>query len=127
MVDALEIYCQKFIEKSEENYKLYEFLSKEGKFLEWQIVAIFYSALCLAKAYLYKKGIPINSINSHDNVKFYLASEKNCKSLGVIKYYDVLYSYGREARYLNRRMSVNKLDTALKNYKIVKELLMKNY
>ena len=41
---------EEYILKSEENYDLYNFLAQNDKFLDWQITALFYSALCLIKA-----------------------------------------------------------------------------
>ena len=123
----LDKYCSAFIDKSDENFKLYEFLNKNNCFLGWQVVAIFYSALCYVKAYLYKKGFPINSINSHDNIRFYLGSESYAKSVNVLNYYQVLYRNSRDARYTTKKISKDRLEYVLKNYMQVKELLSKNY
>ena len=123
----LDKYCEDFIAKSNENYELFEFLKDSDKFIDWQIVAIFYSALCFAKAYLYKKGMPINSINSHDNIKFFLCNERNAKDLQVIKYYDCLYVASRDARYKHKKMTKEKLQRALKDYNKVMELLRSIY
>ncbi len=123
----LDEYCEDFINKSKENYELYEFLSKNNLFLGWQIVAIFYSALCYAKAYLYKKGAPINSINSHDNIKFLLANESYAKTSNVLIYYETLYRNSRDARYKNKKITQGRLNHILDNYKKVMELLEKNY
>ena len=106
---------------------MYEFLASSKRFLSWQIVAVFYSSLCFVKAYLYKKGIPINSINSHDSIKFYLASEAYAKRNNVLQYYEVLYRNSRDARYTNKIINQARLDYVLKNYKKVKDLLEKNY
>lgn len=119
----LENYCNAFIEKSNENYKLYEFLKSNGAFIDWQIVSIFYSALCLAKAYLYSKNIPLNSINSHDNIKYYLATETNAKRSNVLLYYNNLYRNSRDARYTTKKMTQGRLNTCLIDYVKVKELL----
>ncbi len=123
----LEDYCSEFIEKSEQNYKLYEFLNKNNCFIEWQITAIFYSALCYAKAYLYKKGMPINSINSHDNIKFFLAAEQNMKTSNILVYYEIIYSLSRDARYKCKKMTQEKLNRALENYNKVIEILKEKY
>lgn len=126
MVDVLKDYCAGFISKSKENFALYEFLNEQDKFINWQVVAIFYSALCLAKAYFYSKGVKRNSINSHDAVKYWLACDVYTKRNEVLKYYNVLYAFSREARYSNKNITKTKLQTAIKNYEIVKELLEKD-
>ena len=72
-----------FLAKSEENFRLYEFLKNNKSFENWQIVALFYSALCYAKAYLYNKNIPQNSINSHDSIRRWLSSESAAKLADV--------------------------------------------
>ena len=59
----MDRYVTDYLEKSKENYRLYEHLLQNDSFESWQIVAIFYSALCIAKAYLYYKKVPKNSIN----------------------------------------------------------------
>lgn len=119
----LKNYCNAFIEKSDENYKLYEFLKTNNEFIDWQIVSIFYSALCLAKAYLYSKNIPLNSINSHDNIKYYLATETNAKRSNVLVYYNNLYRNSRDARYTTKKMTQGRLNNCLVDYNKVKELL----
>lgn len=123
----LEQYCNAFIAKSDENFELYEYLNKANKFVGWQVIAIFYSALCYAKAYLYKKGMPLNSINSHDSIKFYLANETYAKSTKVLVYYEILYRASRDARYTNKPIKPERIDHVLKNYMQVKEILSKNY
>lgn len=123
----LDNYCQAFVQKSIENYQLYEFLSASKQFITWQVVAIFYSSLCFVKAYLYKKGIPINSINSHDCIKFYLANETYAKQNNILQYYEVLYRNSRDARYSNKTINQERLNYVLQNYEKVKELLERNY
>lgn len=119
----LEEYCNKFITKSKENYRLFEKLRNDNDFIEWQIVAIFYSALCLAKAYLYSKNIPINSINSHDNIKYWLATEQQAKQSKVLTYYENLYRNSRDARYTTKTMTQGRLNNCVLDYNKVKELL----
>lgn len=116
MVDK---YSLDYIQKSKENKELFDFLATAQKFNNWQIVAIFYSALCQAKAYLYSKNIPINSINSHDTIKGWLAKETESKRLGVLKYYEILYKDSRDARYTTKRITQERINNALKNYEIV--------
>lgn len=123
----LDKYCAAFVEKSENNYKLYEFLSKNNCFTDWQVVAIFYSALCFVKAYLYKKGYPINSLNTHDLIKFYLGAESYAKNNKVIIYYTNLYRSSRDARYLTKKFDKNRLKYILDNYHKVIDLLKANY
>ena len=123
----LEKYCKAFIEKSNDNYRLYEFLNKQNDFVEWQVVAIFYSALCYVKAYLYKKGFPLNAINSHDTIKFYIGNESYAKANNVIVPYTNLYRNSRDARYSEKKFDKNRLTYVLENYKQVKEILSKNY
>lgn len=122
----LNKYCEDFISKAEENYRLYEFLKEANKFLNWQVVAIFYSALCLAKAYLYFNGVPINSINSHDNIKFLLATETGAKINKISPIYARLYSYSRDARYTNKNIKPTIMTSILEDYQKVKELLKIN-
>lgn len=119
-------YCQIYFEKSVENYALYEYLAKEGRFLDWQIIAIFYSALCYAKAYLYNKGIAQNTINSHDHIKHWLTTESGAKRVGVFHYYEKLYFDSRDARYSTKRLSPERIKQALLNYQKVKQLLVIN-
>lgn len=119
----LDEYCKQFLEKSEENYKLYEFLKEHKCFVNWQVVAIFYSALCLAKAYLYKNGAPINTINSHDNIKFLLLNTSSLKNSDVYAHYNRLYSYSRDARYANKNIKPSRLASILEDFEKVKAVL----
>ena len=123
----LDNYCAGFIAKSEENYKLYELLKEQNSFIEWQVVAIFYSALCYAKAYLYKKGIGINCINSHDSIKFYLGNETQAKQSNVLTPYLNLYRNSRDARYTNKKFNIARLENILKDYKTIIKFLKENY
>ena len=120
----MDNYVTDYIKKSEENYKLYEFLAQHNKFESWQVVTIFYSALCLAKAYLYSKNIPKNSINSHDCIKGGLAKEKNSRNLNVLYYYENLYRDSRDARYSTKKISKERIKKALENFKEVKQKLI---
>lgn len=120
----MDQYSLGFIHMSDENYKLYEFLSKNKKFINWQVIAIFYSALCYVKAYLYSSGnLPKNSINSHEKIKEWLTTEINAKRSNVLCYYEKLYFDSRDARYSLKKISQGRIDRALENYKKVKELL----
>lgn len=119
----MDKYAQIYINKATDNFALYEFLKKNDCFEAWQITAIFYSALCYAKAYLYNMGIPENSINSHDSIKNWLVNETNAKRLGIIQYYEKLYIDSRDARYSIKTISKNRISEALNNYKKVKDLL----
>ena len=120
----LKKLCSDFIAKSNENFALYELLKNQNKFIEWQAVAIFYSALCITKAYLYSKGIKINSINSHDDIKFWLTSESSLKHTNVYEVYSHLYRHSRNARYLtNKRITNEIINRMLKDYQIVKDNL----
>jgi len=122
-----EKIVNRYIEKSEENYKLYEHLNSIDSFIEWQIVALFYSALCHVKAYLYNKNsLDLNSINSHDDIRFYLINESQAKRIGVFRYYDILYKEGRDARYNCIKTTKERLFATLKNYQKVKELIKIN-
>ena len=115
-----------FFAKSEENFRLYEFLKNNKSFENWQIVALFYSALCYAKAYLYNKNIPQNSINSHDSIRRWLSSESAAKLADVLKYYEPLYRDSRDARYTVKKISKERISKAFENYNKVKELLIVN-
>ena len=119
----IDKYVQIYLEKAQENYELYCFLAKADKFVPWQLTAVFYSALCLAKAYLYNKGIKENSINSHDNIKGWLTTESNAKKLNVFYYYEKLYYDSRDARYSIKKISRERIKRALENYEKVKNLL----
>ena len=120
----MDSYVSDYLQKSKENYELYEFLAKNNKFHSWQIVAIFYSALCIAKAYLYHKKIHKNSINSHDSIKYWLASETEAKRLNVLSYYERLYQDSRDARYSIKKISKDRIKRALENYGKVQSLLL---
>ncbi len=119
----MDIYTKIYLEKATENYDLYNELSKLGRFKAWELTAIFYSALCLAKAYLYNKGIKENSINSHESIKNWLTTESGAKRSGVFCYYEKLYFDSRDARYSIKKISQNRIDEALKNYEKIKTLL----
>lgn len=120
----MDSYVNCYLKKSKENYQLYEFLAQNDKFTTWQIVAIFYSALCIAKAYLYNKKLPKNSINSHDSIKKWLASETDAKRLNVLYYYEKLYQDSRDARYSTKKISKERIKRALDNYGKVQHLLL---
>lgn len=119
----MDKYTQIYLNKAEENYALYELLKSVDQFEAWQLTAIFYSALCLAKAYLYNKGIKENSINSHESIKGWLTQETEAKRLGVFHYYEQLYFDSRDARYTIKRISTARIQKALENYQKVKSLL----
>ena len=123
----LDKYCQDFLDKSRRNYELYQHLNASDIFLDWQVVAIFYSALCYVKAYLYSKGVAINTINSHDNIKFYLSTEEYAKRVKVLQYYSNLYRDSRDARYSNKEIGKSRVNFAIQNYNKVKELLEPNF
>lgn len=111
-------------EKSDSNYKLYEFLSENSKFNDWQIVALFYSALCYMKAYLYSKtGICLDSINSHDSVKDLISKETTLKRLGIIIPYEELYREARTARYTSKTFKENRINKAKCNLNQIKALV----
>jgi hypothetical protein len=120
----MDTYVTDYLAKSDENFALYEFLKDSNKFDGWQLVAIFYSALCIAKAYLYNKKFPKNSINSHDSIKNWLASETEAKRLNVLYYYESLYRDSRDARYSTKKISKARISKALENYEVVKKLLV---
>lgn len=119
----MDIYTTSYISKSEENYNLYDFLKENDKFKSWQIVALFYSALCYVKAYLYNKNIPKNSLNSHESIKSWLATETDAKRLNVLLFYEKLYFDSRDARYSTKTISEQRIAQALINYEKVKSLL----
>lgn len=121
MVDS---YVDDYLQKSKENYSLYEFLANNNNFQSWQIVAIFYSALCIAKAYLYYKKNPKNSINSHDSIKKWLTMESDAKRLNVLYCYEKLYRDSRDARYSIKKISEERIKRAPENYNKVKSLLL---
>lgn len=114
-----------FIKKSDENFELYKFLSTENKFIEWQAVSIFYSALCYVKAYLFSKpNLPDTAINSHKEIMFWLTTEREAKNLMIYEcYYKFLYSYSRDARYKCNKINRKVIDKMLEKYAKIKELL----
>ncbi len=116
---------QKYKEKSEENIHLFEFLSSEKKFIEWQAVSIFYSALCYVKAYLYSKAnMPEEAINSHKGIMFWLTTETNAKRLMIYEnYYNFLYNYSRDARYKCNKINQQVVNRMLDKYNEIKQLL----
>ena len=119
-----EQYTKDFLKKSEENYELFEYLHDKNIFIEWQAVAIFYSALCIAKAYLYSKGIGINTINSHKVIKNWLCTESVAKQKAVFIPYENLYRHSRNARYLtSKTINEDIISRMLKDYDIVKNAL----
>ena len=83
--------------------------------------------MCYVKAYLYSKGIPINAINSHDNIKFYLSTEEYAKRVKVLQFYRNLYRDSRDARYSNKFIGVERVKFAIQNYEKVKTLLEPNF
>ncbi len=119
----MDKYTQIYIDKAKENFALYKFLRDAEKFEAWQLTAIFYSALCLVKAYLYNKGVKENSINSHDSIKNWLTQEAEAKRLGVFHYYEQLYYDSRDARYTIKKISKARIQKALENYTQVKKML----
>lgn len=122
----MDIYTTSYINKSNENFKLYEHLKESNKFETWQIVALFYSALCYVKAYLYNKNIPKNSLNSHESIKSWLATETEAKRLNILRFYEKLYFDSRDARYSTKTISEQRIVQALINYEKVKSLLKIN-
>lgn len=119
----IDKYVEIYIEKANENYRLYQFLKDNKCFESWQMVAIFYSALCRAKAYLYSKGCPRNTINSHLDIKVWLTREKEAKLANVIFYYEKLYNDSRDARYSIKKISSARISRAIENYNKVFDLL----
>ena len=117
-----------YLEKSEDNFKLYEFLSKQAddnNFIEWQAVSIFYSALCYVKAYFFSlPNFPDNSINSHNEIKALLTMESNSKKLMIYeKYYNFLYMCARDARYKCKKTNNKVIERMLTKYREIKRLL----
>lgn len=126
-MDKREKTVKAYQEKSNSNFKLYELLKKEEKFNDWQIVALFYSALCLVKAYLYSKtGLPLSSINSHSGIKNFIGKEPSLKRNNVIVPYEELYREARTARYEDRNFSDARIKKALENLKKIKQLVVFN-
>lgn len=119
----MDKYVKIYLEKSLENYELYQELDKLNKFEAWQLTAIFYSALCMAKAYLYSKGIKENSINSHECIKNWLSVESDAKRLNTFYFYEKLYFDSRDARYSIKKISKERIRKALENYEEVKKRL----
>lgn len=117
-----------YIEKSEENFKLYKFLSKqpmENSFIEWQAVSIFYSALCYVKAYFFSlPGFPEDSINSHKEIMSWLTMETNTRKLMIYeKSYSFLYKYARDARYKCNKINEKIIEKMLEKYNEIKSNL----
>ena len=117
--------AKSYLQKSQENYDLYKFLSKEDKFIEWQAVSIFYSALCYVKAYLYSRpSMPPEAINSHRDIKTWLTLEANAKRLMIYeKYYNFLYDYSRDARYKCNKIYPRVIEKMIEKHNKIKELL----
>lgn len=111
------------ITKSYENYSLFEFLQESNKFNEWQVTALFYSALCLVKAYIYSKpSIDINIVNSHKQIDDCLSSIKEAKQLNIRNPYHWLYRSSRDARYKCLKISQGRVIKAIEKYEEVKKL-----
>lgn len=71
--------------------------------------------------------MPINSINSHDSIKYFLACEQYAKTNKVLMYYEIIYNLSRDARYKTKQFNEAKLNRAIVNYNKVIDLLEKNY
>lgn len=119
----MDIYVKTYLDKSCKNLELYNDLAKLEKYKEWELTAIFYSALCYVKAYLYNKGINKNSINSHESIKNWLCTESEAKRNNVILHYEKLYYDSRDARYSIKKISQTRINQAIENYKEVKKRL----
>ena len=119
----MDFYCKTYLEKACSNFELYTEIAKLEKFKEWELTTIFYSALCLAKAYLYNKGVCKNSINSHESIKHWLCNESEAKRNNVFKFYEKLYYDSRDARYSHKKISALRIQEALVNYEEVKKRL----
>lgn len=116
--------AEDYLFKSKENYELYEFLAKSNKFVDWQITALFYSALCLIKAYFFNKNErEAAKINNHDLVNRYLSLERETKNLGIIHFYRPLYAYSRDARYHYKKIKQFHIEDALIKLKKIQSLL----
>lgn len=126
-MDKKQVFEQ-YLKKSKENFELYKFLATKNKFLEWQAVSIFYSALCYVKAYLYSKpSMPKESINDHKAIKKWLLIEVDAKRLMIYEnYYNFLYDYSRDARYKCNKINQQVINKMLeKHEQILKQLKVK--
>ena len=117
-----------YLKKSEENYKLYELLTKQTEdesIIEWQAVSIFYSSLCYVKAYLYSKpNMPEDALNSHVGIKKWLLLETNAKRHMIYeKYYNFLYNYSRDARYKCNKITKPVIAKMLEKHNLIKKYL----
>lgn len=119
---------ESFLKKCDENFELYNFLSAQDKFIEWQAVSIFYSALCYVKAYLFsKKNFPENAISSHKEIMYWLTTERESKNLMIYEhYYNFLYNYARDARYKCNKIKPRVIEKMLEKHAKIKELLLIN-
>lgn len=120
---------QSYLNKSNENFKLYEFLSTQDDehcFMDWQAVSIFYSTLCYVKAYLFSKpNIPESTINSHVSIKSWLTKESTAKRLMIYEhYYSFLYNCARDARYKCKKTTKQKITLMLEKHNEIKRLLV---
>lgn len=93
--------------------------SLSGKLLPYFIVPY-----VIAKAYLFYKGININSINSHDSIKNWLATESYAKKNNILINYNNLYRHSRDARYITtKKINPTVIQRMLKDYEMVKNVL----
>lgn len=108
----------KYSEKFKYNEEFVNFLKEKGKYPDWAIIGIFYSALHYMNLFLSTQyNVDIDTINSH--IKRNATIANKCSS-NISKQYNKLYDMSRTARYQYIDMS-NQLNYAVSCYKKLKE------
>lgn len=108
----------KYSDKYKYNEEFVDFLKSSGKYPDWTIIGIFYSALHYMNLFLCTQyGIDIETINSHSKRNSII--DKNC-SEKISKKYNQLYNMSRTARYQYINMT-NQLNYAYSCYKLLKD------
>lgn len=116
-----------YLNKSDENYRLFEELNKQDKYIDWQITILFYSLLCYIKAYFYEANEHIaEQMNSHQTMQMLICQDKRTKRLGVFDLYYPIYCYSRDARYKYNKTKKFHIDDSLTKYSKIKSLLALN-
>lgn len=108
----------KYSDKFKYNEEFVAFLKETGKYPDWAIIGIFYSALHYMNLFLCTQyGIDINTINSH--IKRNKIINNRCSDC-ISRQYNKLYDMSRTARYQYIDMS-NQLNYACSCYNKLKQ------
>lgn len=107
-----------YSDKYKHNESFVDFVNASGKFPDWTIIGIFYSALHYMNLFLSTQyNVDSNSINSH--IKRNSVIDDKCPK-NISMQYNILYDLSRSARYQYIDMS-KQLGYAQSCYKKLKE------